>query len=58
MSNACTLGEVHTVLIPDSAIDPSTRNWLRDYSQAVDIASLKKLQLQVLINVTPVSDGI
>ncbi|KAH9478428.1 hypothetical protein JR316_0008883 [Psilocybe cubensis] len=25
-------------------------NWLRDYSQAVDIASLKKLQLQTIIN--------
>lgn len=26
------------------------RNWLRDYSQAVDIAGLKKLQLQTIIN--------
>ena len=25
-------------------------NWLRDYSQAVDIAGLKKLQLQTIIN--------
>ncbi|KAF8965033.1 heterokaryon incompatibility protein Het-C-domain-containing protein [Flammula alnicola] len=25
-------------------------NWLRDYSQAVDVASLKKLQLQTIIN--------
>ncbi|KDR80036.1 hypothetical protein GALMADRAFT_242249 [Galerina marginata CBS 339.88] len=25
-------------------------NWLRDYSQAVDIASLKKLQLQTILN--------
>lgn len=25
-------------------------NWLRDYSQAVDIASLKKVQLQTIIN--------
>lgn len=26
------------------------RNWLRDYSQAVDIAGLKKLQIQTIIN--------
>lgn len=26
------------------------RNWLRDYSQAVDIASLKKLPLQTILN--------
>ena len=25
------------------------RNWLRDYSQAIDIAALKKLQVQVSI---------
>lgn len=25
-------------------------NWLRDYSQAVDIAGLKKLQVQAIIN--------
>lgn len=29
---------------------PSHRNWLRDYSQAVDIAGLKKLQLQTIVN--------
>ncbi|KAF4618696.1 hypothetical protein D9613_010141 [Agrocybe pediades] len=29
-------------------------NWLRDYSQAVDIASLKKVQLQTIINLVMV----
>lgn len=30
------------------------RNWLRDYSQAVDIAGLKQVQLQTILNIVTV----
>ena len=51
ISRGSTLGASQIPYDSFTSIDSSSfvmvdRNWLRDYSQAVDIASLKKLPLQ------------
>ena len=46
ISGTCQIRPLNT-LSPLTSVSVLPRNWLRDYSQAVDIASLKKLPLQV-----------
>ena len=46
ISGTCQIRSLNT-LSPLTSVFVLPSNWLRDYSQAVDIASLKKLPLQV-----------